>query len=113
VGVINGSPLAMGLLTMNPPPEWHPAPEDVKEAARRAVDICRRHGADLATLGMQFALAEPRIACTLTGTARVSELEANLRALSAPVDPAVREEVDAALAAVQRRGWPSGNWPAA
>jgi L-galactose dehydrogenase len=30
VGVITASPLAMGLLTDNGPPEWHPAPEQLK-----------------------------------------------------------------------------------
>lgn len=110
VGVINGSPLAMGLLTMNPPPAWHPAPDVLKEAARRAVDVCRRHGVDLATLGIQFAVQQPRIACTLTGTARTAELERNLRALTEPVDPAVLAEVRATLADVQGIGWPSGNW---
>uniref|UniRef100_N1QWA7 Putative oxidoreductase yajO n=1 Tax=Aegilops tauschii TaxID=37682 RepID=N1QWA7_AEGTA len=30
VGVISASPLAMGLLTDNGPPEWHPAPEELK-----------------------------------------------------------------------------------
>ncbi|EMS58824.1 putative oxidoreductase YajO [Triticum urartu] len=31
VGVISASPLAMGLLTDNGPPEWHPAPEQLKD----------------------------------------------------------------------------------
>ncbi|TVU50277.1 hypothetical protein EJB05_01643, partial [Eragrostis curvula] len=30
VGVISASPLSMGLLTDNGPPEWHPAPEQLK-----------------------------------------------------------------------------------
>lgn len=110
VGIINGSPLAMGLLTMNAPPPWHPGPPALKEAAARAADVCRRHGADLAAVAMQFAVAQPRIACTLTGTARTAELEANLRALSAPVSEEVRREVAAALAGTERLGWPSGNW---
>lgn len=30
IGVISASPLAMGLLTENGPPEWHPASEELK-----------------------------------------------------------------------------------
>jgi len=30
VGVITASPLSMGLLTENGPPEWHPAPSELK-----------------------------------------------------------------------------------
>lgn len=31
VGMINASPLSMGLLTRQGPPEWHPAQSDIKE----------------------------------------------------------------------------------
>nr|ABG22022.1 oxidoreductase, aldo/keto reductase family protein, expressed [Oryza sativa Japonica Group] len=34
VGVISASPLAMGLLTDNGPPEWHPAPKELKGSSR-------------------------------------------------------------------------------
>jgi L-galactose dehydrogenase len=38
VGVISASPLAMGLLTDNGPPDWHPAPEELKVFS---YDYCR------------------------------------------------------------------------
>src|SRR5580698_857795 len=34
VGLINASPLAMGMLTKQGPPAWHPAPAELREAAR-------------------------------------------------------------------------------
>ena len=34
VGVINASPLSMGLLTREGPPSWHPAPQALKDLAR-------------------------------------------------------------------------------
>lgn len=34
LGVINASALSMGLLTSQGPPEWHPAPEELKSACR-------------------------------------------------------------------------------
>ena len=37
IGVINASPLAMGLLSQRGTPDWHPAPESLKDACRRAV----------------------------------------------------------------------------
>src|SRR5262245_40728687 len=81
VGVLNASPLAMGLLTQQGPPDWHPADAEIQSACRRAAEVCRRRGADLAFLGMQFCFSEPRIPSTITGTAKRRELEANLKAL--------------------------------
>ncbi|MFO0848444.1 MAG: aldo/keto reductase [Gemmataceae bacterium] len=110
VGVLNASPLAMGLLTNQGPPPWHPAGDDIKAACRRAAELCRARGADIAELGMRFCHAEPRIASTITGTARRGELEANLKALGRPLDAGLVREVEAVLAAVKDRTWPSGSW---
>jgi L-galactose dehydrogenase len=108
VGVLNASPLGMGLLTPGGPPAWHPADDEVKAACRAAAAAVP----DLAGLGMEFCAAEGRFA-TVTGTARRGELEANLRAVASPPDPAGLAAVRAVLAGVHGRGWPSGNWPPA
>jgi len=36
VGIINGSPTSMGLLTNGGPPKWHPASDEIKLACREA-----------------------------------------------------------------------------
>lgn len=110
VGVLNASPLALGLLTHQGPQPWNPAPPEVKAACAAAADLCRSRGADLATLGMQFCYAEPRIPSTITGTAKAAELAANLRALAEPTDAALLADVRAVLAPVRDFSWPSGNW---
>jgi len=109
VGVLNASPLSMGLLTNQGPPPWHPAPEAIQLACRKAAEHCRSRGADIATLGMQFCFAETRIPSTITGTAKASELETNLKALNSPIDAKLLAEVQAILAPVKDRVWPSGN----
>ena len=108
VGVLNASPLAMGLLTAGGPPAWHPAGDDIKAACRRAADLCRDRGADLSTLGMRFCLAEERVACTVTGAANRAELETNLRAVATPPDAGLLAEVRAVLTPVHNKTWPSG-----
>ena len=110
VGVVNASPLAMGLLTPGGPPPWNPAPADIRAACRAAADHCAARGASLATLGMQFAFALPCVPTTLTGTARPSELHANLEALATPPDAELLAAVQAILAPVQGKSWPTGNW---
>src|SRR5580704_1946610 len=64
IGLINASPLHMGILTPNGPPPWHPASSEVKEAGR---SLARRYGARLSDLALQFCLAHPYIATTLAG----------------------------------------------
>jgi L-galactose dehydrogenase len=110
VGMLNASPLCLGLLTAPGPPDWHPAPPQLRSAARKAARLCRQHGVDIAFLGMQFCYSEPRIASTITGTAKAMELEMNLKALEAPINPALLQEVQAVLAPVLHVSWPSGNW---
>ncbi len=110
VGVINASPLGLGLLTWQGPPPWHPADAAIRQACQAAATYCQQHGYDIALLGMQFCLAEPRIPCTLTGTARKSELLVNLQAVDTPPDPALLAAVHNILQPVRDRTWPSGRW---
>lgn len=109
VGVLNASPLSLGLLTHQGPPPWHPAQPEIKAACAAAADLCRARGADLATLGMQFCYGEKRVPSTITGTAKPAELAANLRALAEPIDAALLRDVEAVLAPVKDWTWASGN----
>jgi L-galactose dehydrogenase len=111
VGVLNASPLSLGLLTHQGPPPWHPAPPEIRAACAAAAELCRSRGADLARLGMQFCYAERRIPSTITGTAKPGELAANLRAMTEPIDAALLRDVQAVLAPVKDRTWASGRWP--
>ncbi len=110
VGVLNASPLAMGLLTNQGPPPWHPAPIEVKAACQKAAEVCRERGADISYLGMQFCFAERRIPSTITGTAKPAELAVNLRAMHEAFDLQLLEDVQTVLAPVKDATWPSGHW---
>jgi len=112
VGVLNASPLGMGLLTNHGPQPWHPAGDEVRAACRAAAAWCAERGADIAPLGMQFCFTEARIPSTISGAATVAELSGNLAALTTPPDPDLLAGVDAILAPVRDRMWTVGNWPA-
>jgi L-galactose dehydrogenase len=108
VGIINASPLSMGLLTERGAPAWHPAPEELKSACARASAHCRARGTDIAQLAVQFAVSNPAIATTLVGTANVENIEKNVAAIASPPDPELLAEVQAILEPVQNLAWPSG-----
>ena len=110
VGVLNASPLGMGLLTHQGPQPWHPGGEEIKAACRAAAKVCGAQGADISFLGMQFCFAEDRIPSTVSGAATVDELRTNLRALTEPIDASLLRDVQTVLAPVRNMSWASGNW---
>jgi L-galactose dehydrogenase len=110
VGVLNASPLCMGLLSDHGPRDWHPAPQGVKASGRAASAMCRQRGASLATLGMQFCLRERRIPTTISGAARAEEIEANVRAMETPIDGGLLRDVLETFEPVRNETWASGRW---
>ncbi len=108
IGLINASPMAMGLLTSRGAPSWHPAPAKVRQAAERVREICRAHNTDVATVALQFCLAHSHVSSTLVGMSSVSEVEANLAAAEAPLVPALVSEIRSAVGSQRLNPWPSG-----
>eukprot|EP01083_Nonionella_stella_P009911 28366_1 len=75
------APLSMGLLTHQPPPEWHPANQELKDACCKAAIIAREHCVDLPTLAVLFAIAHEDIGCTLLGMGSIKEVDAAINAM--------------------------------
>lgn len=105
IGLINASPLHMGILTPNGPPSWHPASPEVKEAGR---GLAQRYGARLSDLALQFCLAHPYVATTLAGMSTVQQVRQNVAAAGVPVDGEVIAEIRGLVSPVANRSWPSG-----
>jgi L-galactose dehydrogenase len=108
VGLIAASPLHMGVLTGPGPQPWHPAPPEVLTAGRAAAALCAERGRELAEVALGFALDYPHVATTLCGMRDVHQVDANLRALDAPRDPVLLEELRALIAPVHGRTWHEG-----
>lgn len=114
LGVINASVLSMGLLSEQGPPSWHPAPEELKAAAREAARVAREFGLDLADLAIRDSLSTPGVASHLIGISSAEQARANVEAALRALQPATERE-ERAMAAVKRvldgvQGltWPSG-----
>ncbi len=108
LGLINASPLALGLLTNYPPAEWHPAPQELKDAARKAADLCHSRGTELSFIGMQFALTNDMVASTLSGIESVEQLEKNLSIFNAPIDKELLSDIQEIFKPVRGTSWLSG-----
>lgn len=81
IGLVNASPLHMGILTENTAPAWHPAPPQVKALGRELDAICRAHDTTIAQTALSYALHLEGVDATLCGMKTVAEVEANLAAL--------------------------------
>jgi len=69
LGIFNSAPLAMRLLTDEGPPDWHPAPKEVRRGCAEAATFCKERDIDLGKLALQFAVAEPSIHTNIIETA--------------------------------------------
>ncbi|WJH32825.1 aldo/keto reductase [Paenibacillus sp. CC-CFT747] len=108
VGLVNASPLSMGLLGHRPVAEWHPASGEIKRVCREAAAYCERHGADLAKLAVQFATAEERIPTTLVSTANPDHIRRNVLWTEEPMDESLLKEVLRILEPIRNQTWVSG-----
>ena len=85
--VINASILHMGMLSQKGPQPWHPAPDRIKDVARRVGELCRARGISVSDIATQFALANREITLTLIGSSRIDTVARSLAAAQQPLDP--------------------------
>lgn len=105
IGVINASPLSMGLLSRRGVPAWHPAPKSLVDACRRAVEYCDAKGYPIEKLAMQYSLSEPRIATTLFSSANPANVAKNIAFVSEQPDWELIGEVKRIIGDQQRVSW--------
>lgn len=85
--LLAAAPLSMGLLTTNTLPEWHPASDQLKQACRKANEICTECSSGnndkddeggvvhLSALAILYALSCPKIPCTLLGMKDIAQVK--------------------------------------
>jgi aryl-alcohol dehydrogenase-like predicted oxidoreductase len=105
VGIINASPLSMGLLSTRGVPDWHPAPKSLVEACRKAVEYANSKGYPIEKLAIQYAVSNPRIATTLFSSANPDNVRKNIAYAEAPIDWQLVKEVQAIIGDQMRVRW--------
>lgn len=108
VGLMNASPVGLGLLSPQGPQDWHPAPEDLKVFVRGVVEKWAAKGVSLAKLSLQHSMACADIPCTIGGMASLEELESAVGAAEEPLDLELVREVLADFAPVKDKFWTMG-----
>lgn len=105
VGVINASPFSMGLLSQRGAPDWHPAPEPLKEACKRAADYCNTQGCPIEKLAVQYSTSNPRIATTLFSSANPANVLKNIEYVNEPVNEELVKAVQEIIGDQMRVRW--------
>ncbi|MBQ6194702.1 MAG: aldo/keto reductase [Prevotella sp.] len=106
IGVINASPFSMGLLSSRGAPDWHPAPESLRDACKRAAEYCAAQGYPIEELAIQFAVSlSPRIATTLFSSASPANVLRSISYVEKPIDWQLVEKVKEIIGDQQRVRW--------
>ena len=106
IGVINASPFSMGLLSMRGAPDWHPAPQALKDACARAARHCEEKGYPIDKLAIQYSTSlNGHIATTLFSSANPRNVERNIGYVNEPADMQLVEEVKAIIGNQMRVRW--------
>ena len=100
IGVINGSPIAMGLLSGIEPDisaeRMHLDTSDA-EKAHRLWQWSTDNDLNVLNLAIQFCFHQPKIAMSLTGSRNATEVEQNFAAATTPVSDDVWEQLQEQL----------------
>eukprot|EP01132_Coremiostelium_polycephalum_P010833 gene10833-13277_t len=108
IGIINASFLSMGMLTERGPPQWHPAPEFVKDKCREAAIYCKERGNNISKLALQFSFKNPDITTHLVGMPNKDQVDLNLESLKDSTDNQLLQEVLDLLSPIHNLTWESG-----
>lgn len=91
IGVINGSPIAAGLLSEIEPDVNARTPEG--EKAHQLWQWANENNLNLLNLAIQFCLRQPLIATNLSGSKNVTEIEQNFAAATTPISDDVWKQL--------------------
>jgi L-galactose dehydrogenase len=108
-GLINASPISMGLLSSRPVADWHPASEEIRVICKQAAEFCEKNGVDLSKLAIQYAVQNELIPTTLVSTASLENIKKNIKWTEEPIDEDLLTGVLTILEPIHNQTWPSGN----
>ncbi len=105
IGVINASPLSMGLLTVRGVPDWHPAPKPLVEACAKAAKLCADKNYPIERLAIQYSASNTRIAGTLFSSANPANVKRNIEWANEEPDWQLVKEVQDIIGDQKRVSW--------
>ena len=97
VGIVIGGPYNSGVLATGARPgafyDYHPAPQWVLAKVAKIEAVCAAHKVRLVDAAFQVPLQHPAVVSIIPGGQGVAEVDANLRAASAVIPPALWDDL--------------------
>ena len=115
VGLMNAAPFSARLLTDATLPDWHKAPNKVRDICAAAAAQAREAGSDIAKLALQYSIANPDFATTVTGSANPGRVRQWIEWAAEPIDEPLMRDIRQTLAPIHNwyytEGRPENNDP--
>lgn len=108
IGLVNSSPLLMGVLTARGPASWFPITKEEKAIAQKAVAFCKANGTSLEKLSIQFSVANELIPTTLTSSSNPERIRQSIENALIEPDVGLVDEVQSILKPIVNRDWNFG-----
>src|SRR5690625_512121 len=105
VGLINASPLSMGLLSTRGVPDWHPASEEIKQVCQQALAHCENKAENLSKLAIKYAVSHDRFLTKLVSIASLTNIDNTIKWINEPINEELLEEVIEILAPIHNKTW--------
>ena len=105
IKIINSSPLAMGLLTNNGPPSWHPASNNMRNSVLDIINYCEKKKENVEDISMRFSLSNQNILTTITGGKNILEIEKNIDSLNNPLSNQMLSDINNITKPIKNKLW--------
>ena len=100
IGIVIGGPYNSGILASGARPgafyNYDPAPPDILATVARIEAVCTAHNIRLVDAAFQFPLLHPAVVSVIPGAQTPAEVEANARAATAKIPPALWSDLKSA-----------------
>jgi aryl-alcohol dehydrogenase-like predicted oxidoreductase len=77
----------------------------LRESARSVAALCRRRGADVAQVALQFAVQPSQFATTVVGSETVAKVSRNVGWIAQPLDESLVREIETLVGPLLNTPW--------
>ena len=94
VGLIDASPLALGLLRDQPPPDWHKSPADLRKECQVIAEELAVKGVSLQAVALNYAIRSTPGSSLLLGMSSPAEVEQNVQVFRQAAETDFKEVIE-------------------